>query len=56
MNDVRSLLAEGPRVVSIGVRDFAESLAAQDVPVVQVDWRPPPQLEADVAKLLEALR
>lgn len=56
MSDVRALLAEGPRAVAIGVRSFAESLAAQDVPVVQVDWSPPPQLEPDVAELLEALR
>jgi hypothetical protein len=37
------------------VREFGESLAAQDVRVVQVEWRPRPQLDDDVARLLEEL-
>jgi hypothetical protein len=49
------LLASGPRVANVGVADFAESLAAQDVPVVQVDWAPPPELDEELAKLLEEL-
>lgn len=56
MSAVESFLAQGPRAVNVGVRGFAESLAAQDVPVVHVDWTPPPQLEPDIAKLLGALR
>ena len=55
MNDIDALLAAGPNVVNVGVREFADSLAAQDVPVVQVDWTPPVHLEDDVAALLEAL-
>jgi hypothetical protein len=35
------LLAEGPRVVNLGVQQFAESLRAWDPSVVAVDWRPP---------------
>lgn len=55
MNEIASLLATGPQVVNVGVREFADSLAAQDVPVIQVDWTPPPQLAEDVADLLEVL-
>ena len=29
------------RVINVGVTLFAEQLADQGVPVVQVDWRPP---------------
>jgi hypothetical protein len=54
-NRVDTLLAEGPRVANVGVADFADSLAAQDVPVVQVDWLPPPELDDDLAELLEEL-
>jgi len=36
------LLDGEPRVVAVGAALFAESLAAQAVDVVQVDWRPPP--------------
>jgi hypothetical protein len=56
MNEkIAALLATGPRVANVGVGDFFESLAAQDVPVIQVDWRPPPKLDDDLAQLLEEL-
>jgi hypothetical protein len=55
MNEIKSLLATGPLAVNVGVHEFADSLAAQDVPVVQVDWTPPPQLADDVADLLKVL-
>jgi hypothetical protein len=53
--NIAALLATGPRVANVGVSDFSESLAAQDVPVIQVDWRPPPELDEDIAQLLEEL-
>lgn len=37
-----SLLSGAPRVVNIGLRGFADELAARGVPVAHVDWRPPP--------------
>ncbi len=43
------------RVVNIGVRDFAESLQAQGVQVVEIDWTPPAALEPELAELLEKL-
>jgi hypothetical protein len=55
MSAVRELLERPPQVVNLGLREFAASLAEQDVPVVHVDWRPPPQLDDDVAALLEEL-
>jgi hypothetical protein len=56
MNEkIAALLATGLHVANVGVGDFSESLAAQDVPVIQVDWRPPPKLDDDLAQLLEEL-
>lgn len=52
---ITDLLEDGPKAANVGVRNFAESLAEQDVPVVQVDWTPPPELEDDLADLLEEL-
>ena len=52
---VPALLREGPKVANLGIREFADSLAAQDVPVVQVEWVPPPKLDRDLAALLEQL-
>ncbi len=36
-----SLLSRAPRVINIGLRAFAEELAARGVGVAHVDWRPP---------------
>jgi hypothetical protein len=50
-----SLLSEPPRVVAVGAQMFADSLAAQAVPVRQVDWRPPlgdAGVEDDLARVL----
>ena len=52
---VLALLREGPRVANVGIREFADSLAAQEAPAVQVDWVPPPKLEPDIAAVLEQL-
>ncbi len=52
---IADLLRDGPIAVNVGIREFAESVADQDAPVVHVDWSPPPELEPDVAALLEEL-
>ena len=38
---IQSFFGTPLSVVNVGLRSFAESLQAQDVPVTQVDWRPP---------------
>jgi len=52
---IQSLLREGPRVVNVGVEDFAADLIEQSAPVVQVAWTPPIVLEEDLQKLLNNL-
>jgi hypothetical protein len=48
---MRALLAGEPRVVNIGLAGFARDLAANSVPVVQVDWRPPSRLAGVLSSL-----
>lgn len=48
-------LLDGIRVANIGVALFAESIAAQDAPVVQVDWRPPAGGNTDMLEHLDRL-
>ena len=48
-------LLEGVRVANVGVELFAESLAAQNAPVVQVDWRPPAGGDTDMTERLDRL-
>ena len=38
---IQSFFGTPLNVVNVGLRSFAESLQAQDVPVTQVDWQPP---------------
>jgi hypothetical protein len=52
---IEQLLEDGPCVVNLGLREFSDALKAQGVEVVQVDWRPPPQLDDELASLLEDL-
>jgi Protein of unknown function (DUF1116) len=51
----RSLLGGAPRVVNIGLRGFADALAARRVDVVHVDWRPPASGRRALGELLARL-
>jgi FdrA protein len=50
------LLAGSPRVVNAGLAIFADSLRAQGVAVIDVDWRPPAGGDPEMIDLLERLR
>jgi FdrA protein len=52
---ITSLLRRRPSVVNVGLELFAESLQAQGVPVVSVDWRPPAGGKAHLMELLDKL-
>lgn len=49
------LLSDPPRVVNAGLASFAESLGAQGVPVIDLDWRPPADRDRAMLELLEKL-
>jgi hypothetical protein len=49
------LLSEPIVVVNIGLGQFASSLEAQGVEVVQVDWMPPAGGDKDMMELLDNL-
>ena len=40
-NNVNALFGQPLSVINVGLRSFADSVAAQGVPVADVDWRPP---------------
>ena len=50
-----SLLGGAPRVVNIGLRGFADELAARRAEVVHVDWRPPAAGRRVLGELLARL-
>ncbi len=56
MPDPIDELLRGPLViVNLGLRGFAESLEAQAVDVVQVDWLPPAGGDREMIDLLDRL-
>ena len=52
---VNELLRSPPAVINVGLEGFAEDLAAEGVPVVQVDWSPPAGGDERLGGLLAAL-
>ena len=50
-----TLLDGPPRVVSVGAQLFADTLAAQGVPVERVDWQPPAEGDPELAAALGRL-
>ena len=52
---VPDLFAGQLRIVNLGLELFAETLSADGVPVIHVDWRPPAGGDLRLAALLAAL-
>ena len=52
---VDDLLTAPLQVINVGLEGLAESLVALEVPVVQVDWRPPAGGDPKLADLLSKL-
>jgi FdrA protein len=52
---LRELPGKTLKVINVGLEIFQESLTAQGVQAVQVDWRPPAGGDERMAKLLDKL-
>ena len=52
---IRRLLSEPPRIVNIGLREFAEPLLNLGAQVVQYDWRPVAGGDRRLQALIDAL-
>lgn len=50
-----ALLAAAPRVINVGLELFAESLAAQGVETISVDWQPPAGGKQNLIEMLDKL-
>ncbi len=55
LNHLSKLLTEPLQVVNIGLKDFADDLQSQEVPVIQVDWSPPAGGKSETASRLAKL-
>lgn len=54
-NKLKELLENGPKVINIGVQDFADSLQIQGLEVIQVNWIPPAGGDLEMIDLLDQL-
>lgn len=52
---IEKILSGNLIVINVGLRGFAESLEAQEIDVVQVDWNPPAGGDQEMIDLLENL-
>ena len=55
MGNKQDLLGMEPRVISVGLEIFAETLEELGVHVVQLDWRPPAAGDQRLVDLLSRL-
>jgi FdrA protein len=51
-----SVLHQPISAINVGLESFAESLMAQDAPVIQVDWKPPASGNARLMGILERMK
>ncbi len=50
-----NLLMDGPKIINIGLREFAESLQGQDISTIHVEWSPPAGGDIEMEELLDRL-
>ncbi len=54
-NKLVSLLNAPLIAINVGVQDFADNLATQNVEVIHVDWSPPAGGDAEMMAILDNL-
>src|SRR4051812_15981953 len=52
---IATLLHDGPRVLNVGVRSFADTLQTVGAPHLHVEWQPPAQGDPALGRLLAEL-
>ncbi|MFQ5924227.1 MAG: hypothetical protein ACE5M4_15430 [Anaerolineales bacterium] len=55
MENKQDLLHQPLVVINVGLKEFAESLEAQETDVIQVDWAPPAGGDQKMIDLLQDL-
>ncbi len=55
MKPYQSLLQKPIRVINIGLESFSEDLREAEIPVIQMDWRPPAGGDLRLVALLDSL-
>ena len=55
MSTIEDLFQEKIVAINVGLRQFTDSLAEQEVEVIQVDWVPPAGGDKDMMELLDLL-
>ncbi|MHA1971504.1 MAG: fdrA domain protein [Candidatus Hodarchaeales archaeon] len=54
-NNIDKMLAEGPKVINLGLRSFSDTCETQGVKVTHVRWKPPAGGDPELIELLNRL-
>ena len=55
MNSKQPVIGREMRVINIGIERFSDDLKEADVPVIQMDWRPPAGGDRRLIEMLDSL-
>ena len=55
MDSKSAVLDREVRVINIGIERFSDDLKEANVPVIQIDWRPPAGGDRKLIELLDSL-
>ncbi|MGW8180286.1 MAG: hypothetical protein ACWGQW_16230 [bacterium] len=55
MNTKQPVIGREMRVINIGIERFSDDLKEADVPVIQMDWRPPAGGDKRLIEMLDSL-
>ena len=50
-----NIIGKDTKIVNIGILNFYNALAVQDVDVVQVNWKPPPERDKEIDSILNKI-
>ncbi len=56
LTNIQQLFSSGPKVINLGLEEFAGNLKLKEVPVVHVQWKPPAMGDESLLMLLDKLK
>ena len=53
MTNKKNLFQQDIRIINVGLQGFSQAIKEQDVPVQEIDWRPPADGDANLINILD---
>ncbi|SVC74898.1 uncharacterized protein METZ01_LOCUS327752, partial [marine metagenome] len=55
MTNKKNLFQQDIRIINVGLQGFSQAIKEQDVPVQEIDWRPPADGDANLINILKSI-